>query len=67
MKNRKRMCIEGTITNEIQIEQSTWFGYERRLLKQLLEWIRFIKKKRERPNITWIKGIRKTTNTKISY
>lgn len=66
---KQRMGVEGSIIQDVNVKQLTWYGHVQRmpasrLPKQILEWQPMGRRKRGRPKIEWQKTIHKAMSEK---
>ena len=66
---RERMGMKGTVVDDIEKRQLTWYGHVRRmpderLPKQVWDWVPKERRKKGRPRKSWMEGVRKAMSAR---
>jgi hypothetical protein len=66
---KQKINVTRSLLDDIKTKQLKWYGHvqrmeERRLPKQVMKWNPLGKRKRGRPKLTWMEGIRRLMGEK---
>ena len=58
------MNIARSLLDDIRTKQLQWYGHVQRLPKEVMKWSPPGRRKRGRPKLTWVEGIRRLMGEK---